>query len=155
MRSTIKHLVIIVVNAKTGSADHTSDARHTPHILPTVAMATSTVAMDNYSDETVDFVRRVRTEFFQAGHARADCQRQIDARCPGKTPLPSAAPLPEMTVIEVNFDALRDTQQRRYFLALPTSFALTTRDVDALVDVGHQLLRQDPEFQLLKAALER
>ena len=54
----IDRLVVIAVNARTESSDTISDNHHTPHIIPSVAMATATIAMDNYSFDTVDFADR-------------------------------------------------------------------------------------------------
>src|SRR5208337_1784172 len=69
--SDIERLVIIAVNARTVSNDTISDSRHTPHIIPTVAMATATIGMDNYSFDTVDFADRLANDLKQAEEVSA------------------------------------------------------------------------------------
>src|SRR6202041_1551504 len=69
--SDIERLVVIAVNARTESNDAISDNHHTPHIIPTVAMATATIAMDNYSFDTVDFADRLANDLKQAEEASA------------------------------------------------------------------------------------
>ena len=50
-------------------------------------------------------------------------------------------------MIEVNFEALPDPERRKYFLTLPTSFTLSRDQVDALIQIGPELLRAEPQFK--------
>ena len=92
----IARLVVIAVNARTESSDTISDNHHTPHIMPSVAMATATIAMDNYSYDTVDFADRLANDLKQA--------EAVSAQSGGKLKL--HAPVPY--VIELSFEAIPD-----------------------------------------------
>jgi len=47
-----------------------------------------------------------------------------------------------------------DLPLRRFLNEIPTSFALSTEQVDRLIATGRQLLRDNPEFQRLLASLQ-
>jgi hypothetical protein len=96
----IERLAVIAVNARTESKDTISDCRHTPHIIPTVAMATATISMDNYSFDTVDFADRLVRDLRQAELLRSQCR--------GKPAF--HAPMPY--VIEISFEAIPDPKVR-------------------------------------------
>ena len=53
----------------------------------------------------------------------------------------------EFQVLEVNFENLKDPEEREYFLNLPTSFVLEDEQVDRLREVGGRLLRHSPVYQ--------
>jgi NTE family protein len=61
------------------------------------------------------------------------------------------ASVPEVTldVVDVSFDAIADPEQRAYFMELPTSFVLPDEDIDRLVEVAGQLMRQSPEYDAI------
>jgi NTE family protein len=61
--------------------------------------------------------------------------------------LPAFATTIDPYVIEVNFEALREPARRDYFQSLPTSFSLTSEQVDALIHVGPQLLEESPDYR--------
>ena len=64
---------------------------------------------------------------------------------------------PEKTVhpyfIELSFEELGQPEARAYFNKVPTSFKLSDEQVDRLIAVGRQLLREHPDFQRLLADL--
>lgn len=148
----IEKLVVIVVNARTEDQDSLSSDEAPPG-LKTVAFKTATVSLDNYSFETVEFMRDLRRERVQAEKNIAACRQRLD-QCPGSAPLPAfAAPL-DPYVVEVNFEALPDPDRRRYFLALPTSFALSAEQIDRLIDVAGELLDGSADFRTLLQGLQ-
>ena len=51
--------------------------------------------------------------------------------------------------IEVNFDALADETERKFFKSVPTSFKLPPETVDRLRAVAARLLRQSGNYQKL------
>jgi len=57
---------------------------------------------------------------------------------------------PKVTLDEtdVNIDAIPDPAERAYFMNLPTSFVLPNEDIDRLVEVAGQLMRQSAEYEL-------
>ena len=57
-------------------------------------------------------------------------------------------------LIEVQFDALRDEAERKYYKRLPTSFKLAPEEVDKLRTVARKLLGKSEEFQRLLRELK-
>jgi predicted acylesterase/phospholipase RssA len=141
----IEKFVVIVVNAHTAS-DDTMSKNESPPGLFDVAYKTTTIAMDNYTVETVEVTKELRAERVKAQKNIAACQKKLD-QCPGAPQLPKLAGEIDPYVIEVNFEAIRDPERRKYFLTLPTSFSLEKDQVQALIDVGPQLLEETPEFR--------
>ena len=66
----------------------------------------------------------------------------VGARGPDGQPLAI-----EFYAIDVNFDAIADPVEKRYFRNLPTSFVLTDEQVDRLREMAGRLLRQSPDYQ--------
>ncbi len=139
----IDRLVVIAVNARTESKDKISDSHHTPHIIPSVAMATATIAMDNYSADTVDSVARLATELKQA--------KKDSAKFGGKL----KPHFPEPYVIELSFEAIPSEQVRKKFYQIGTNFALPSDQVKALINMGCVLLKNDPEFRCMLEDIEQ
>ncbi len=135
----IDRLAIISINARTKSKDTISDSRCTPHIVPTVALATATTSMDNYSFATVDLADRLMNDLRQA------------RRDPG--PFPLHVPYPY--VMEISFEAIADPKRRDAFYGVATDFALPEEQVTALVHEGCELLKNDPEFRCMLEDVER
>lgn len=146
----IEKLVFIVVNARTDDQDDLSRAESPPS-LGTVAFKTATIALDNYSFETIEFMRELATARKQTQIVIDACQQKLE-KCPGQH-LPKLAKSIDPYVIEVNFEAIHDPSRRRYFLGLPTSFSLSHAQVNDLVEIGPQLLDQSPDFKALLDSL--
>jgi NTE family protein len=149
----IEKLVLIVVNAGTESADTISGTERPPGPR-VVAVKTATVAMGNYTVETIELMKELRDTRVRAQRNVAACQRRL-AECPGAPRVPGFAGDIEPFVIEVNFEAIPDPARRVTFLRLPTSFALTRDQVDALVGIGGELLQTAPEWTMLLDGLAR
>ena len=151
----IDQLVLIVVNARTKSED-TLGIREKPPGVMTVAAKTATVAMDNYS---YDSVADLREELYSRVQTQKDEQAYIDLlaeHCPeAPRPYPFAAQV-DPYVIEINFEAaaLLPDEDPRYYLDLPTSFKLSAEQVDKLVAIGPKLLENSPQYQCLLKVLE-
>ncbi|WP_035244399.1 patatin-like phospholipase family protein [Desulfonatronovibrio hydrogenovorans] len=151
----IDQLVLIVVNARTKGED-TLSTRPKPPGLFTVAAKTATVAMDNYSHESV---ASLREELYARVQTQKDEQACIDLlaeHCPdAPRPFALAAEV-DPYVIEINFEAadLLPDEDPRYYLDLPTSFKLSTQQVEKLVNIGPRLLQASPQFQCLLKVLE-
>jgi predicted acylesterase/phospholipase RssA len=144
----IKRLVIIIVNAGTEPPEDL-DRQESPPGLATVAYKVATISMDNYTFETVQMMKDLRTARLQAQRAVDDCQAKLKERCPLAKPLDRLAGSGlEPFVVDINFQSLADNPQRSaYFLSLPTSFSLERRQVDDLIAVGGELLEKSQEFQ--------
>jgi len=142
---SIEKLLIIVVNARTEGTDTISGSESPPGLL-TVASKTATVALDNYSFETIQLFKDLRDERARAQRDIAACQEKLNA-CPGAPRLPRLANDIDSYFVDIDFFALKDPARRDYFLNLPTSFKLSTDEVAKLIDVGGELLAADPEFR--------
>lgn len=147
----IEKFLIIVVNARTQDQDALSRSESPPGLF-TIAYKTATVSLDNFSFETIEFMKELQTARKQAQTMLNTCQQKLDA-CPGQPPLPKLAKSIEPFVVEVNFEALADPAQRQYFLELPTTFKLPHKDISALIDVGQTLLDADPVYQAVLESL--
>ncbi len=55
----------------------------------------------------------------------------------------------EFYLVEVGFDALRDSDERSYFMGIPTSFSLPSETVDRLRRLAARLLEESGEYQRL------
>ncbi len=150
----IKHLVFLVVNARTEGED-TISRREAPPGLLTVAEKTATIAMDNYSFESVDKSRAELYSRVQTQRVVAAANRRLAEYAPHAPPF---TPFPgdvDTYVVEINFTAVDLLgEDPRYYLDLPTSFKLTPEQVDKLVDIGPRLLRASPQFQCLLKVLQ-
>ncbi len=140
----IEKFVLIVVNAHTLDKD-TMSQDESPPGLRTVGSKTATVAMEHYTVETVEAVKDLRDARRKAQKNITACQKKLD-QCPGSPQLPKLASEIDPYVIEVDFEAISDPDRRKYFLSLPTSFALEKDQVQALINVGPQLLNESPDF---------
>lgn len=146
----IEKFAIIIVNARPDSAD-TISKKESPPGLSVVAVKTATIAMDNYSVETIEVMKELRDMRVRAQRNIAACQRRL-TECPNAPRLPGLAADIEPYVIEINFEAIPDPGRREYFLRLPTSFSLSREQVDALIGIGPDLLGAAPEFtEVLKS----
>jgi hypothetical protein len=114
---------------------------------------TATIAMDNYSVETIEVMKELRDARVRAQRNIAACQLLLD-RCPNPPKLPRPASDIEPYVIEVNFESIPDPERRKYFLTIPTSFALSKDQVDALIKIGPTLLDEAPEFKEFMESLK-
>ena len=108
--------------------------------------------MELYSVETIEAVKDLRDARRKAQKNIAACQKKLE-QCPGSPQLPKFPAEIDPYVIEVDFEALSDPDRRNYFLSLPTSFALEKDQVQALIEVGPQLLNESPDFLALIESL--
>jgi len=141
----VEKLVIIVVNAH---SEDTNDweKKESPPGLFTQLMQSSGVPIEHYSFETV--------ELMKDRAAAASWRRELlvaRAQLAGMSREEAEASVPDVDtfVLEISFDHIRDPQQRRRFMDLPTSFVLPEEDVDGLREVAGELIRQSAEFQEL------
>lgn len=150
-RGSIEKLVIIIVNARTEGQDEISKNEKSPGTM-TVAMKTATVAMDNYSFESIELIKDLRDQRKQAQRTLNSLREKLGAGL-GVGIIPRFPNDVEPYVIDIDFAAIKDPEQRRYFLGLPTSFKLSHDQVEKLVSIGGELLAADPEFKELMAEL--
>ncbi len=147
----IEKLVILVVNARTQGEDKISGRRKSPGIF-FVANATATVAMGNYSNESIQVMRDLAEAREQVQGILTDCEGEL-GECSGGRWRELASGELAPSVIDVSFEAISDPERRKYFLELPTSFKLSEEQVAKLIAVGPELLDASTDFTDLVAAL--
>jgi NTE family protein len=126
----LKRVAVISVNSLADPDTDWGTQEKPPNVVSMLIRATG-VPIDRYSYEQVellrDFVREMQ-------HLR------------GSDGQPLAV---EFYAIDINFDAIADTEEKRYFRNLPTSFVLSDEQVDRLREMAGRLLRQSPDYQRL------
>lgn len=151
----IDKLIVIVVNARTESEDRLSK-KEAPPGLVTVAEKTATVAMDNYSFESVALLRSKLYERVQTQKDLEACARRLEEGCPDAPPLFLFEADVDPYVVEINFEAISQIpgEDPAYYLHLPTSFKLTGEQVENLIHIGPKLMAASPQYQCLLKVLE-
>ena len=153
-QGAIRQLVLIVVNARTKSEDQLSGKEKPPGFLA-VAEKTATVAMDNYSHDSVTKLREELYARVQTQKNDQACVDLLSAHCPqAPKPFPFAVDV-DPYVIEINFEAISQIpgEDPRYYLDLPTSFKLNEEQVARLISIGPKLLQASPQYQCLLKVL--
>ncbi len=153
-KGKIKHLAIIVVNAKTQSPEKLDKQENSPGIKD-VAFKTATVSMDNYSFETVQMAKDLLMSSQKAQQNIEACQKLIDKYCGSGHKIPVLGQKFQVHFIDINFLKVKDTELRERLLSLPTSFSLKPDEVQDLIKAGGRLLEQSAEYQELTKCLER
>lgn len=152
-RTTMKELVVIMVNAKT-EPPQSLDSDETPPNLLDVAYKTATVSLDNYSFESVQLVSELLGVSVRDAQVILQCQAVIDRECQSGYKLPTIPHSYQVTAVEINFLNIKESQQRQRMLSLPTSFSLSKSQVDELIEVASDLLAQDKAFNQLVTRLK-
>ncbi len=140
----IEKLVVIVVNAKTAPPENIDKKKRAPGIAD-VAMKTATVAMDNYSFETVELIKELKARREQIERTVRDCQALLNDRCAVAPTVPALKEI-KYHIVEVAFEAIPDSKEQEEFLSLPTNFSLKPSVVDRVIEKGGALLHQSSAF---------
>ena len=129
-REPPRRLVLISVNAATDPKLTMDQTREQPSIAASIS-ALSDVQLRRYSADTIVLMKKTLKRW--AGELSTPEQRV------------------ESYFILLDFDGIQESERRELLKVLPTSFALTDEQVDELITVGGELLRNHPEFQRLMA----
>jgi NTE family protein len=143
----IKKVVVITVNAKP-QATVDWDRREVPPRLLTPLVAAAETPIDHYSFETVELLKQDVSRIQEEKNYVDACTKLLKRKCPDAT-VPGQPQYPDYYTIEVNFDAVADEAQRRFFQGLATSFQLPPAAIDCLSAAGGALLAQSPDFAKL------
>jgi NTE family protein len=143
----IKHLVFVMVNARSDRQSELDHERATPTAFQ-MASASIGTPIDRASFANTE---RVRT-LFEAGFIglAAESRRLGDF----KEAANFRAIIDNSSLISVDFDAIRDGHCRQQFQGIPTSWSLSTKQIDALKAVGGSLLAAHPMFNHMKSKLK-
>jgi NTE family protein len=145
----IRRVVLIVVNSH--SSPRTDwDRDESPPGMVSQLLQASSVPIDRYLFETVELMKD-RAEIM-AWRRELLVDR---ARLAGATEAQAEASVPriDLQVLDVSFDAIRDPEERAYFMNLPTSFVLPPEAIDRLSQIAGRLLRQSTEYEALVLGL--
>ncbi len=144
----VKKLAVIVVNAATNPVTERDKTPDVPGLIDTVTAA-STVPLGNYSSDTLEILRKVKSEFDAQASQINGCKALAAAKGAQCALDIQAPPQVDFYTIEVAFDYLESADERNWFKNLPTTLELPKETVDKLRAVGRKLLGEDGEFKRL------
>lgn len=147
LNTTIKHLVVITVNAKTdapGAWDRKKDA---PGLLGMFSVV-STGPMGNYSDETVQYV----SDYLESARQNQAIAAGFAKLKGGAAPMLNKA---DFYHIEVNFQNVKDATEREYLLRVGTNFSLPKKAIDHLRASAAAQIRESGDMARLHEAFGR
>ncbi len=138
----VRQIVLLVVNSH-ASPSIDWDRYESPPGMVSQLLQSTGVPIDRYSFETVESLKD-RAEILER-------RRELQVarlRLAGASKAEAEASVPKITleVIDVAFDAIRDPQERAYFMNLPTTFSLPAEGIDRLREIAGRLLRQSPSY---------
>lgn len=134
-------VVFIIVNAETEVDNKLSLFDKLPG-FGAMLNSYSSIAITRYNFETVMLLKESFNRW----------TREVqENRCAGSSVStePGACGDIKFYLVEVNFDALKDEHERKYYKQLPTSFKLSSKEVDELREVAKKILNESPEYQRL------
>ncbi len=149
----VKKLVVIVVNARSAPEVKWDKHIEAPGLVDVLNTAAGT-SIDNYSFETIDLLRQQFKESETAEAAYEGCRSLLNKQCPAAKMPNTEPPHADLYRINVEFEALQDPEERKELQNLPTTFALKSKQVDHLREVGGRLLRESDSFQKLVGSLQ-
>ena len=123
-----KYIVINIVNAATRPDNPMDSSSDIPSSVQVVG-AVSATQIDRYTVESLPLLEEAFTEW------------ATELSTPTQPVIPY--------FIKLDFESIDNKKQRKFFNNMATSFSLPNDQVDKLIEAGHKLLRQSPEFQKL------
>ena len=131
-RKPPRYGVVIAVNASTDPEPEMDMSNRQPSIGETIG-AMSNVQLHRYNDATLELFQKSLGRWTEAL----------------STPDRPVTPY----FVRLGFSDLEQPEERRFFNQVPTSFNLSEEQVDRLIEAGHELLRNNPDYQQLLADL--
>jgi NTE family protein len=126
-RKPPRQLAVVSVNASTDEDTGINATLEQPGLGPTVN-SMSSIQLHRYNIATVQLMQSTLAQWAKE---LSTPERPVTA-----------------TLIQLSFDQLAP-ERRKFFSQIPTSFALTDEQVAKLIEVGGELLRNNPNFQQL------
>jgi NTE family protein len=127
-----RKIALISVNASTQAVNSMDLSNAEPGLSATIS-AMSDVQLHRYNVDTIELME----------HSLAAWTRELST--PGH-PVGSY-------FVRLDLQQPPDVEERRFLNAVPTSFQLSSEQVDRLIGAGRQLLRDNPEFKRLLSDL--
>lgn len=136
--SQIRHIIVVVVNSRSSPSTNWNRSPTPPGIVAEL-LQSSSVPIDHFSYESVELLKDIAQRWSNTRKLEV-----AERRLAGMSLKEAEAAVPKLTfdAIDVSFDAITDTEERDYFMNLPTSFSLPREDVDRLRDLGGRLFRE-------------
>jgi NTE family protein len=136
----IKRIVFVLVNARADPPSRLNDRIATPGAAD-MLLGTISAAMDNATFANIERLRVLLEERFKA--AAHGLPPEVAANFANV----------ETYFVPVDFGAIDDTDCRRGFESIATSWTLPADQIDALLEVGPALVGQAPDFARVLAAV--
>jgi NTE family protein len=131
-RKLPRYNAVISVNASTDPEPAMDKTNKQPSLVETIG-SMSNVQLHLYNDATLNLMQQSLTQWTQTS----------------STPdRPVTSYFPKLGFIDIE-----EPERRSFFNSIPTSFSLTEEQVDRLIEAGHELLRNNPDYQRLLADL--
>jgi NTE family protein len=132
-RQPPRRIVMIVVDASTEADNDMYTSNKTPSMKQTIGAMTD-MQLHRYNAATLELLNGTINRLSQ----------QLST--------PEAPVTPYFILL--NFEDIQDPKRLEYFNRIPTSFHLEDEQVDRLIEVGGELLRNNPEFRRLLSDLQ-
>ena len=143
----IKKLVVIVVNAAVAPDTGRDKTAKVPNVIDN-AITAATVPLANYSVDTVELFKKFIGEFNAGTGLYEDCNAILENTCNVTLQIPKPKSV-DLYLSEIDFNYIEDPKKRREFQNIPTKFRLPSNTVDDLINIGCQLLIDDPDYKKL------
>ena len=127
-----RYVAIISVNASTDPEPGMDLSNQQPSVKETID-SMSNVQLHRYNDATMDLMQESLSQWMQI---LSTPDRPVTAY-----------------LVKLGFIDIEQPDQRSFFNDIPTSFSLSEEQVDRLVEAGHELLRNNSDYQRLLADL--
>ena len=131
-RKPPRYAAVISVNASTDPEPEMDLSNKQPSVSETIG-AMSDVQLHRYNKATLEVMHKKLEMWAEAV----------------STPDRPVTPY----FVQVGFVDILQPEARRFFNRIPTSFNLSEEQVDRLIEAGHELLRNNPDYQRLLADL--
>ncbi len=133
----VRKVLFVVVNAQTEGDPSWDKRERVPSIMTMISILTK-VPLNEHNFETISLLRTNVSRW---------AKRIAEARCAPEIIKQGRCELVEFFLVDVNFQALADEQEREYLQRLPTKFKLPGEDVDRVRTAAALLLRESGAFQ--------
>ena len=142
----VRRVAVIIVNSMSSPPPGWDRSPTGPNLFETILQASS-VPIDNNSMDSIVLMESMVERWRLAGEVRSlDRTRDSVAG--------SSRPRIDFYPIVLDFAGIPDADERKFFLDVPTSFALPAETIDRLRAIGGKLLRESPQFQQFLRAVQ-
>lgn len=171
-KKEVERVAVIVVDAKPASPGTIDQSSRRP-LFMTVLVASATNPINNYSFDTVESLRlffeeqRKALKDYQA--RKSDCDKLAAELCRGSNGCQQDRQqqcyvalnatdafrprIPKYYEIHVQFEAIKDLEERAALEAIPTTLQLPSADINRIEQAAEKILDQSPDYQDLLADL--